>query len=66
MFGRLGMYRHVQDDFQARPQRPHGNGGRVPVAQAAPRPGELGMFLRVACVVAIIWGGSALAVWAAG
>lgn len=66
MFGRLGMYRSVQEDFQAHPARPAGNSGRPPASQAAPRPGELGMFLRVACVVAIIWGGSALVVWGAG
>jgi len=63
MFGRLGMYHNTQDDFQP---RPIDNSGREPVSQAALGPSVLGAFLRVACVVAIIWGGSALAVWISG
>ncbi|MEP9390148.1 hypothetical protein [Mesorhizobium sp. KR9-304] len=57
------MYRSVEDEFEARPV---GNSGRELVPQGGLRQGELGMFLRVACVVATIWGGSALAVWSAG
>ena len=66
MFGRLGMYRSMQDDFRAQHSRRADSAGAKPAADIMIRPGTLGMFVRVACVVAIIWGGAALAVWTAG
>jgi len=56
----------MQDDFRAQHSRRADSAGAKPAADIMIRPGTLGMFVRVACVVAIIWGGAALAVWTAG
>ncbi len=66
MFGRLGMYyplHRVQLDQQGQPVT---RADSEPVAVAASQPGDLGIFLRMAGVIAAVCIAVALVSWSAG
>lgn len=66
MFGRLGMYYHAQRVPLDQDRRSGAHAERVPVAVAASQLGELGMFLRMAGVIAAVCIAIALVSWSAG
>lgn len=66
MFGRFGMYNNMQDGFQARQVHSSDSAARGLVSQTMPSSSELGMFLRLVSVVAVMLSAAALPMWSAG
>jgi len=60
------MYRYMQDRYQARETRLGDTAVSRPVSKAVPYPGELGILLRLAGVVAVLLGVAALVMSNAG
>lgn len=66
MFGRLGMYYPLHRAYLDQQGQPVTHADRDPVAIAASQPGDLGIVLRMAGVIAAVCIAIALVSWSAG